>query len=190
MRRTRRSKKIKNMLTQAELKRHLHYDPKTGIFTRLISNNGKTKVGEIAGTNCNGYIRIKVNKKSYQAHRLAFLYMEGYFPEYMVDHKFGIKDDNKWSELQHVTPTCNAQNAKIYRHNTSGFPGVTWRKQRKKWFSNITINNKLIYLGLYDDPLEAALARFTFEDQCPLWKCNYSGRLVKAIKRVWPEFNF
>lgn len=64
--------KKKNNLTQSELKRQLHYDPDTGIFTRLISNCNSVKVGEIAGrANPYGYVIITVNNEGYRAHRLA-----------------------------------------------------------------------------------------------------------------------
>jgi len=181
---------MKERLTQAELKRQLHYDPNTGIFTRLVSNGGGVKVGDIAGCYFNGYIAISINSKKYLAHRLACLYTEGYFPEYDMDHKFGIRDDNRWSELQHATRSCNMQNQMVYKKNNTGFPGVTLSENGKKFISMITINKKQNYLGSYDNPLEAALARFTVEDQCSEWTCNYRSELVKAIKVAWPEFNF
>jgi hypothetical protein len=177
------------MLTQAELKRQLHYDPETGIFTWLVSNN-QVKVGDVAGYLHDGYIRIGINQKQYMAHRLAHLYMEGYFPEHQMDHNLGIKDDNRWSEIKHVTTSCNMQNKKINKRNKSGFPGVSLSGRGKKWKSKIVIDKKHITLGYYKDPLEAALARFTVEQQCSKWTCNYRSYLVKAIKAVWPEFRF
>ena len=69
------------MLTQAELKARLNYDPETGIFTwiKRIRRKG-SHPNSIAGNLCDGYIRIKVNGKLYRAHRLAFLYMTGSTP--------------------------------------------------------------------------------------------------------------
>jgi hypothetical protein len=182
--------KKKNKLTQIELKRQLHYDPETGIFTWKISKQ-RVQFGKIAGGfDRDGYIRININGKKYSAHRLAWLYMEGYWPEHQIDHKFGIKDDNRWSEIQHVTKFCNLQNQKVDKRNKSGFPGVTGNNITKKWRSLIRINNKKFHLGYYKDPLEAALARFTAEMDCPNWTCNHRGELAKAIKAAWPEFRF
>lgn len=182
----------KEILTQEELKRQLHYNPDTGDFTWLISNANQVKIGDIAGgsNKTNDYSKIMVNNKKYPAHRLAWLYMKGYFPEYEVDHKNGIIRDNRWKNLRHVTSVCNAQNQKIRKTNTSGFPGISWDNQCKKWRGTITINGKQICLGRYKNIVEAALARFTIEMQCPNWTCNYRSELVKMIKSMWPEFKF
>lgn len=180
---------MKSKLTQAELKRQLHYDPETGIFTWLVNKRGCAKIGGVAGTLAReGYIRITIKGKGYKAHRLACLYMEGYWPEHQMDHKFGVRYDNRWSELQHVTQSCNMQNQKTRNDNKSGFPGVSWDKQRRKWVSQICVMGKHIFIGRYNDQLEAALARYTVEDQCSKWVCNYRSELVKSIKGVWPEF--
>lgn len=182
---------MKNKLTQTELKRQLHYNPDTGLFTWLVNKKGKVRIGDIAGClNKDGYVFIGINGNDYYAHRLAHLYMEGYWPEHGMDHKFGIKDDNRWSEINHTTQMCNLQNQKINKNNTSGFPGVVWHKAVEKWLARITLDNKKIHLGYYKTPLDAALARFTFEMQCPLWKCDYQSSLAKAIKIAWPEFQF
>lgn len=182
---------MKNNLTQVELKRILHYDPDTGIFTWRISRRaGTARAGTVAGhVNTKGYVVIKIKSRGYKAHRLAFLYMKGYFPEHQVDHKLGARADNSWSGLRHATQTCNSQNRGMNKNNSSGFPGVTWEKAEEKWVSQIQINRKGVKVGRYNDPLEAALARFTVEVQCKNWTCNYRSELVLAIKRAWPEFN-
>ena len=176
-------------LTQEELKKTLDYNPDTGVFTWLIPPNLNAGSGEVAGILCPyGYIHIYYKRKHYLAHRLAFFYMEGYFPEYDVDHKNGIKNDNRWSNLRHASRSCNLQNQKISSTNISGFPGVYWNKGTRKWAVDIGINKKHIHLGYYDSALEAALARFTAEVWDDGWTCNYRSELVRAIKKVWPEF--
>lgn len=181
---------MKDKLTQAELKRLLHYSPWTGKFTWRV-DKGNHKSGDVAGSlSANGYVRIKINGEEHLAHRLAHLYMKGYFPEYDMDHKKGIRDDNRWRELKHVTRICNSQNKSLDKRNTSGFPGVSWNKKERKWTSSIMVNKKQIYLGQYKDIIEAALARFTFEEQCSEWTCNNRSDLVNAIRNAWPEFNF
>ena len=76
------------MITQSELKNILHYNQDTGVFTWI-------KNSIVAGTvEKKGYIAIKINRKSYKAHRLAWLYIYGNFPKEQIDHLNGIKNDN------------------------------------------------------------------------------------------------
>jgi len=177
------------MITQTRLKELLDYDPDSGIFTWKISTNNRIKAGSSAGTlQPTSYIRIMVDGKNYQAHRLAWLYTHGYDPENQIDHKNGIRDDNRISNLREVSRACNLQNQKTRSTNTSGFPGVSWHKQAKKWRAYICIQGRNHGLGLYDTPLDAALARYTEEVQNPQWTCNHRSNLVKAIKARWPGF--
>lgn len=176
-------------ITQNKLKEILDYNPKTGIFIWKVSFANNINKGEIAGcVNGNGYIQISIKGKLYLAHRLAFLYMKGYFPEFDVDHKKGIKTDNRWKNIRHATKSCNLQNQKMDLRNKSGFPGVFWCKRNKKWKAQIGINKKTISLGYYESSLEAALARFTAEVWDDEWTCNYRSELVKAIKKEWSGF--
>ena len=176
------------MLTQDRLKKVLSYNPDSGKFIRRISKN-QIKIGSVAGyLHHTGYIQIRVDGKQYQAHRLAWLYIHGYFPENQIDHKNGIRDDNRITNLREVSMVCNMQNQKTRSTNTSGFPGVGWNKQSQKWIAHIRIQGKLLHLGLYETALNAALARYTVEVQCPNWSCNHRSELVRAIKALWPEF--
>ncbi len=83
------------MITQQRLKELLIYDPDSGHFINKVSRGRGGKIGAIAGSpDKDGYIIIGIDRKSYKAHRLAFLYMEGYMPT-KVDHDNRIPYDNK-----------------------------------------------------------------------------------------------
>ena len=43
-------------------------------------------------------------------------------------------------------------------NTSSRFKGVYWHKIRRKWYAKIDIDNKRIYLGSYEDELDAASA--------------------------------
>jgi len=178
------------MLTQEHLKELFDYDPTTGEFTRKIG--GRKSAKNIASqTGCDngiGYLICSIDGKIYTLHRLAWLYSYGYFPEHDIDHKNGKTDDNRISNLRHKSRGCNLQNQKVNKANTSGFPGVTWDKRGNKWKAQIQLHSKMIFLGNFDTPLDAALARFTFEANHPEWTCNYRSELYLAIKRAWPMF--
>jgi hypothetical protein len=140
------------MLTQAELKRQLHYDPETGIFTRLISTARRVKVGDMAGNkNTQGYIQICINNNIYSSHRLAWLYCFGNIPTYHIDHINGITDDNRICNLREATHQQNQWNRGKSSNNTSGFKGVHLDSESKieRWIARATLNGKKHYLGRY-----------------------------------------
>ncbi len=167
-------------LTQADLKNILSYDKSSGNFTWLVSRSRLTKIGDIAGfLHSSGYVHIKIRNMSYKAHRLAFLYMDGYFPEHSVDHKNGLKSDNRWANLRHVTRSCNMQNRSVFKGSKSGFTGVYQGRSKGVWGARISVNKDKIFLGLHADKISAALARAHYEDCCPDWSCDH-----QAVNRV------
>jgi len=87
-------------ITQEELKKLLSYNPDTGVFTWIKSTSKRIKVGAVAGSDCDGSTLIVINKKKYQANRLAWLYMTGEWPAYDVKYVNGMKDDVRWSNLK------------------------------------------------------------------------------------------
>ena len=143
--------------TQERLKELLHYDPETGIFTNL-TQRGKVKKGAVAGSKySNGYIYIEIDYKRHRAHRLAWLYVYGKFSVNQIDHINEIKDDNRLVNLRLATNLENQQNvSSLQLNNTSGFRGVCWHKNHKKWQATITINGRCKHLGHFDTAEQAS----------------------------------
>lgn len=75
-----------------------------------------------------------------------------------VDHINGDKLDNRCSNLRICTRQQNCWNVPTPRHNTSGYKGVQWRKDRQKWIAVIRVDNNLKRVGSFDTPQEASLA--------------------------------
>lgn len=149
-----------NELTAEQLREILHYDPETGIFTWKVRTSRRVKVGDVAGcTGGNGYLRIRVCSRKYQAHRLAWLYVNGTWPKDQLDHINRNRSDNRISNLRDVTNKQNHQNRSKSSNNTSGHPGVSWHKRYSKWQARIRHNYKLIHLGYFDTKEEALSAR-------------------------------
>ena len=172
-------------LTQERLKEVLNYNSKTGIFTWKINGNKGIKVGDVGGVVCkSGYRYIYVDKVGYLAHRLVFLYVDGYFPENYIDHINRNRDDNRVSNLREVNRSCNARNYGNRKDNFLGVRGVNFWKSRNKWIVQIRINNKLHYLGMYKDFIEAVYVRLAVE-QCINWNvCGQLSPAAEYIKRI------
>jgi len=145
------------MLTQAELKTQLHYEPSTGVFTRLVSNNTRFLVGTVAGCqHHSGYNHISISKRIYEAHRLAWLYVHGQFPANQLDHKNGQRSDNRLDNLRLATHAQNVQNqVKPSKNNKSGYLGVCWSKSNSAWAAQIKVSGKILQLGRFADPTVA-----------------------------------
>jgi len=143
------------ILSAALLRELLHYDPETGVFTWRVGRQGSAGVGSVAGDmNQRGYWRICVDYRRYQANVLAWFYMTGVWPTHDVDHKNGVRHDNRWDNLRPATRAVNNQNQRRARtDNKSGFLGVS--PNRKKWAASITVDGSKTHLGSYDTPEEA-----------------------------------
>lgn len=75
-----------------------------------------------------------------------------------VDHINGIGADNRRANLRLATHRENMANRPKQVNNTSGYKGVSWSKQNKKWWANIYVGGRTISLGHYDSIKEAARA--------------------------------
>ena len=75
-----------------------------------------------------------------------------------VDHINGDKLDNRKMNLRLVSCQGNQANEKLSKNNTSGFKGVHWDKTKRKWGARIKVNYTGIFLGRYDNKIDAAKA--------------------------------
>jgi len=172
----------KHKLTQKRLKEILHYNPKAGIFTWLRTRGGAIKGDDVGYINKVGYRIIGIDNKLYNASRLAWLYMSGYFPEHEVDHRDRIKNNNKWENLRHVSHQCNLRNCKKRNTNTSGITGVSWHKRCKKWQVQIKTLDRLIHIGYFNSKLNAAKARWEAEKGHNFPNCNSKSTAYLYLK--------
>lgn len=154
-----RKRKYDKPLTAERLRNLLHYDPETGTFTWLAKARGGITTGYSTGyASKRGDIIITVDYVQRKAHRLAWLYMTGEWPQQDIDHKNGIRADNRWENLREATASQNLANARLRSNNTSGFKGVTWDRERKKWVAQIRVRGRHIHVGRYTSPEEAHVA--------------------------------
>lgn len=137
----------------------MSYDPDTGIFIWRRKLNRSVCVGSRAGgMQTGGYRRIVIDKVGYCEHRLALLYVTGAWPIEQVDHRRGIRDDNRFAELRPASHGENMRNRKRQGNNTSGFRGVSRYSNSTRWRANIRLNGTRRYLGCFTSPEAASQA--------------------------------
>jgi hypothetical protein len=133
------------------------YDPETGELWRLIG------IGRQQTDLCLTSSNIKIDGIEHRAPRLAWaIYHSSRPPPGMwVDHKDGIKSNNRISNLRLATPTQNQQNKAGYGSYSKG---VTWRpRYRKPYQAKIRVNGVRLHLGSFATEAEAAIA---YQDAC------------------------
>lgn len=129
---------------------------KDGHLFWLKKRNG-IKDSLLAGNeNATGRWCIKLNGKIYLAHRLIWVLFKGEIPDgYEVDHIDTDPLNNKIENLRLATRPNNQRNRPKGAVNTSGYKGVSYRPDIKKWRARICTDERRITIGNFDTAKEA-----------------------------------
>lgn len=139
----------KHPITAEKLRSIFNYDQETGIFAR---KNGAPS-GSISDQ---GYVRIKIQDKSYQAHRLAWLYVTGNDPVDQIDHIDGDRLNNKFRNLREASRLQNNHNS-VSKSYVNDLPrGVAIAHPSGRFKAYIRTDGKQRHLGTFDTPEEAS----------------------------------
>lgn len=149
-------------LSVSRLRELLDYEPETGMFKWRQTRCGRAMAGNKAGNlrkdakrDALYYINIKIDDKTYLAHRLAWLHVYGVWPSCHIDHIDGDGTNNRFANLRAATQSENGRNTGRSKANSSGFKGVSWHKKTKKWTARIMVHGRSKSLGYFSTP-EAA----------------------------------
>jgi len=112
-------------------------------------------------TSTNGYYQVILCKNSdrkiFKVHSLVAICFLNHIPNgthnVVVDHINEIKTDNSVENLRLIGHRENV--SRSIKDSTSTYVGVSWSKNAKKWISQITIEGKTKYLGLFDNEEDA-----------------------------------
>lgn len=146
-------------MTAARLKELLHYEPTTGVFTWLKAGRiGSNREGKQAGSrHSHGYVHVQIDGVIYGAHRLAWLYVHGVMPSLQIDHRNGVRDDNRIDNLRDASSAINAQNRHCaQRNNQTGLIGA--HRHGKSFTSKIKVEGKTQHLGSFETAEAANVA--------------------------------
>ena len=137
---------MKPNISLKKLRELLNYNPKTGVFIWRVNKSQRVRAGMEAGTRHQGYIRIIINRKAYLAHRLAWFYTYGYFPD-ELDHRDLNRSNNKINNLRECTGSQNRCNRYVYCNNILGIKGIRYKEKKGLYEARISINGKTIHIG-------------------------------------------
>lgn len=137
----------------------LNYDQETGKIVWNRKRNPQWNGMEAGNEVDKGYRRIKINRRLYLAHRIAYLLAYGVDPgEFEVDHKDGNPRNNRPGNLRLALHGRNQSNGGPYKSNKLGLRGVYWRASYKKFVAVIQCDKKRIQLGCFSNAEDAARA--------------------------------
>ena len=148
----------KDKISHEELIQILNYDQDTGIFYWKVTHH-RIKKGDIAGSLSGDkkYIQIRIKRKLYYAHVLAYFYITKEWPVKVIDHIDGHGLNNSFNNLRSVTQKENSMNRVPNKNSKSGYKNIAWLDSLKKWRVKFKVNGKDIHIGVFDD-LEMAKA--------------------------------
>jgi hypothetical protein len=148
------------LIELGKLREFLCYDPLSGQFIWLC-HRGRSKYGKAAGSiqtkNGKKYWFISIGGRAYRAHRLAWFYMTGQWPE-EIDHIDGDGLNNSWANLRTATRSQNMANARKQKNNSTGYKGVTFNRRTRKFTAKIKSGSRQKYLGEFFTAKDAHVA--------------------------------
>ncbi len=155
------------LLTAEYLRSLLSYNQETGEFYWREPKPHRIMNKPLGKNNGTGYLQIGFHKDGeplrFLAHRLAWLYVYGIWPEKGIDHIDHNRSNNRISNLREASIAQNNRNRsgkrsrKKIKNYTSQFIGVCWHKASKKWHAQINRDGKRCSLGTFDSEIEAAV---------------------------------
>jgi hypothetical protein len=119
------------------------------IKKHMINNIGYHQIGLHQNGKC----------KRYYVHKIlgqAFLENPQNLPT--VDHIDRNKDNNTLENLRFASHSEQSINQSKQKNTSSKYIGVCWHKRHEKWYTQLSIEGKNKYLGLFENEEDAATA--------------------------------
>lgn len=164
---------IKGEFSLDQLKSKITYCPISGDIkkrsAKYLRKDRKVPFGTITKTFGKSYIRLDIFNRHYLAHRIAWFYYHGTWPD-DIDHIDGNGLNNSIFNLRSVSRSSNLKNKRLYSKNKSGISGVTYLEKTDNYKVYIVVEGSRVYLGRHKTIFDAACAkkaaekRFSFHE--------------------------
>ena len=136
----------------------LSYDSASGVLRWNVSR-GSVKAGAIAGCmDRNGYWVVRIDRKNFLSHRIAWqLHFSAPPPRY-IDHINGDTSDFRIENLRAATASQNVANSRRQLNTRSGIKGVGPSSKCSSWHAQIVHQGRKYWLGSFKTKEAAAAA--------------------------------
>lgn len=143
--------KASNLGRIKTLERFIQRKEKQLVKEKILKSN-KNKHGYLKCVLC-----LNKKRKYIQVHQVIAMTFLNHIPnshKIVVDHINNVKTDNRAENLQLIS--CRENVSKSVKKSSSEYIGVSWSKNHNKWCANIHYKGKLIFLGHFDNELDAS----------------------------------
>ena len=151
-------------ISHDELLALVEYDGESGVFRRRVDGGSRNaKAGDIMGylDQKSRRVDVRVKNKHYKAHRLAWFYVHGVWPNSEIDHIDRNPSNNAISNLRTSSREENSHNQVRPRvDNVLGVRGVCFIPSRNKFKTQIGVDGKNFHIGYFKTEAEAGDAYF------------------------------
>lgn len=146
------TKKPKVEMTVEFAKANFHYNPESGVLSKVIAGGLKPCLSK----NDKGYVCAYILDRRFVAHQIAWALMTGSFPKAGLDHIDGDRANNRWLNLREADPTQNMCNSATRRKVNDLPRGVVPVKEvRSSFLARIQYKKRNITLGVFPTAEEA-----------------------------------
>lgn len=145
---------------------YLYYDETSPSCLRWkIRPAPHIQIGDSAGNEKNDegriYYQLTLKGRQYYCHRIIWEMFNGTIDRSIrIDHISNVTQDfpadNRIENLQICSNMQNTQKKLLRRDSKSGFKGVNWNKESKKWIVRIMAEGKSKFIGRFEDKIKAA----------------------------------
>ena len=101
-----------------------------------------------------GYVQGVIDHRRVKLHRVL-MKTQG---NAVVDHINGDPSDCRKSNLRITSQHQNTMNNSLPKNSSTGYKGVCFDRHKRKYMAHIHPNGRMIFLGYFDKPKDAAMA--------------------------------
>lgn len=175
---------------------YIYYDESslTGIRWKVDIWVGKSKnrraisKGDVAGclNKVTGYYQVRIERRTFRIHRLIpVLFGLTVADSLVVDHKDGLKTNNKFSNLRIVDLNTNAKNRIGIKSNV-GIPYIHHSIKLNRYQVSLVLDGKrkirTFPILQYDNALDSAISYLLSKEQ-EMLDSGYTNRQIDNIKK-------